>query len=447
MTSAVSTSEEKSLIGTRFEVEVGAVAHGGFCVARHEGRAVFVRHTLPGERVVVEVTEGHDESRYLRADAVEVLVASPDRVESACLVSGPGGCGGCDWQHASLIGQRALKAAVVTEQLKRLAGIDREIEVQKVPGVPGQPEGLHWRTRVKFAVDAEGHAGLRRSRSHEVIALSTCPIAHPRVLEAGVLEVTWPGAASVSVAAPTGPRVETNESSVRVEYLQSTTKADEAEKAKTSRKRPGAGRKPVAPKTTGHQAMGPLTVVNDAAGRLWRSRVDGFWQVHPSAPDTLVAAVLRVLKPGVHDVVWDLYAGVGLFAGAIAPSVDAVMAVESEADACRDAERNLKDLPQVSVVHARVDQWLRPGARGNLDENPDLVVLDPPRKGAGDQIVRAIAAAAPRAVAYVACDPAALARDVALFAAQGYVLDSLEAFDLFPMTHHVECVAGFVPQA
>jgi len=422
-------STAESLVGTRFEVEVGSVAHGGFCVARHEGRAVFVRHTLPGERVVVEVTEGNEASRYLRADAIEVLVASADRVESACAVSGPGGCGGCDWQHASLNGQRALKGAVVAEQLKRLAGMEREVVVQAVPGVPGEPDGLHWRTRVRFAVDDEGRAGLRRSRSHDVIPLTTCPIAHQRVLEAGVLEATWPGAVAVTVAAPTGPRVDTNESSVRVEY-----RAGEPDK-KTGKV-----------KTTGHQAMGPPTVVNDAAGRLWRSRVDGFWQVHPCAPATLVAAVLRVLQPREHDVVWDLYAGVGLFAGAVAPMVDQVMAVESDVNACRDAERNLKDLTQVTVVQERVDRWLRPGARGNLDEHPDLVILDPPRKGAGSAIVNAIAVSSPRSVAYVACDPAALARDVALFASKGYALDTLEAFDLFPMTHHVECVAGFVRQ-
>ena len=404
-----------SLIGQRYEVEVGSVAHGGFCVARHDGRAIFVRHSLPGERVIVEITEGKEDSRYLRADAVEILTPSPERVDSQCAVSGPGGCGGCDWQHVSLRGQRELKAAVVAEQLKRLAGIDREIVVQEVAGVAGQPEGLHWRTRMRFAIDEQGHAGLRRSRSHDVVALQDCAIAHPRVLEAEVFGATWPGAESVMVAAPVGPTVETNETSVLVEYRDGTK----------------------------HQALGPATLVNDAVGRLWRSRVDGFWQVHPSAPAVLVDAVITAAQPRLSDVVWDLYAGVGLFAGALAPLVSDVVAVESEAASCRDAERNLKDLKTVKVVHERVDKWLRQQADPQQLDAPDIVVLDPPRKGAGASIVGMICGVKPRVAVYVACDPAALARDVALFAAQGYELGELTAYDLFPMTHHVECVAVF----
>jgi tRNA/tmRNA/rRNA uracil-C5-methylase (TrmA/RlmC/RlmD family) len=217
------------------------------------------------------------------------------------------------------------------------------------------------------------------------------------------------------VAAPVGPTVETNETSVLVEYRDGTK----------------------------HQALGPATLVNDAVGRLWRSRVDGFWQVHPSAPAVLVDAVITAAQPRLSDVVWDLYAGVGLFAGALAPLVSDVVAVESEAASCRDGERNLKDLKTVKVVHERVDKWLRLQADPQQLDAPDIVVLDPPRKGAGVSIVGMICGVKPRVVVYVACDPAALARDVALFAAQGYELGELTAYDLFPMTHHVECVAVF----
>ena len=170
-------------MGESFEVEVGPVAHGGHCVSRHDGRVVFVRHALPGERVRVTVTEGHGGSPYWRADAVEVLAASPDRVAPPCPWAGPGRCGGCDWQHASLAAQRALKAAVVQEQLSRLAGIDRDVTVEPVPGDDG---GLGWRTRVQYAVDDDGTAGLRRHRSHEVVHLDSCRIAHPLVESAGV---------------------------------------------------------------------------------------------------------------------------------------------------------------------------------------------------------------------------------------------------------------------
>ena len=130
---------------------VGPVAHGGHCVARHEGRVVFVRHSLPGERVVVRVTEDRHPG-FCRADAIEVLEASPSRVERPCPYSGPGLCGGCDWQHVDPAEQRRLKADVVREQLARLAGLDDvAVTVEELPGGP-----LRWRSRARFAVDRTG---------------------------------------------------------------------------------------------------------------------------------------------------------------------------------------------------------------------------------------------------------------------------------------------------
>ena len=157
-----------SAVGTRIEGVVGPVAHGGHCVLRPEsGPVVFVRHALPGERVVVEVTEGVDGDRFWRGDAVEVLEASPDRVEPPCPFAGPGRCGGCDWQHVEPAEQRRLKAAVVREQLARLAGLDDvAVTVEELPGGP-----LRWRSRARFAVDRQGAPGLRRHRSHDVVAL------------------------------------------------------------------------------------------------------------------------------------------------------------------------------------------------------------------------------------------------------------------------------------
>jgi tRNA/tmRNA/rRNA uracil-C5-methylase (TrmA/RlmC/RlmD family) len=188
-------------------------------------------------------------------------------------------------------------------------------------------------------------------------------------------------------------------------------------------------------------ADGPLTLHERAAGRAWQVTGSGFWQVHPGAAGVLVEAVLRGLAPRPGERVLDLYAGVGLFSAALAPAVGPgghVLAVEGDATAAADAAVNLADLPGVSVLAERVDRAL-----ADVDD-VDLVVLDPPRTGARRGVVAAVAAAAPRAVAYVACDPAALARDVAFFAEEGYRLESLRAFDLFPMTHHVECVALLV---
>ncbi|HEX6197407.1 MAG TPA: TRAM domain-containing protein [Jiangellaceae bacterium] len=392
-------SDARDVAGTEVIVDVGPVAHGGFCVARHEGRAVFVRHSLPGERVRAVVTEGTSGSRYWRADAVEVLDASPDRVIAPCPYAAPGRCGGCDWQHASLPAQRRLKAAVVSEQLARLAGLEMAVIVEPVPG---DHDGLYWRTRVRFAVDESGRAGLRRHRSHHVEPIEDCLIAHPGIAARDVLAAQWASDEVLVAVSASGERAV------------------------------HADAEPVS---------GPAPLTERAAGRVWQVRSDGFWQVHPGAADALCDAVLDALVPEAGESVLDLYAGVGLFAGAIGTRVGpagSVVAMESDRQAVADARENLAELPWVTVVGGRVDRRLR--------ERPvDLVVLDPPRSGAGASVVRRIARCEPRAVAYVACDPAALARDVATFDASGYRLAGLRAFDLFPMTHHVECVALLQP--
>ncbi|HRW17824.1 MAG TPA: TRAM domain-containing protein [Dermatophilaceae bacterium] len=391
----------ESLVGTEVEVEVGPVAHGGHCVARHEGRVLFVRHTLPGERVVARVTEGGTEDRFLRADAVRVLTASPDRIEPVCRVAGPGGCGGCDWQHAELTAQRRLKAAVVREQLTRLAGVDVDVEVLPVPG---DVAGLRWRTRVELAVGPTGRAGLHPHRSRAVLPIDDCPIASADIVDSGVLQRDWRGARAVELIVPS------------------------------------VGEPVVVP--VGEPAA-PMTTVRERVGATaWQGELEvaarGFWQVHPGAAATYVDRVLAELapRPGEHAV--DLYAGAGLFALALADAVGptgSVVAIEGDRAACADAVANAADRPWVSVRAGGVQELVAELTTA------DLVVLDPPRSGAGRTVVEAICALQPRRVAYVACDPAALARDLAYAAAAGYRLAGLAAYDAFPMTHHVECIA------
>lgn len=420
-------SAGRSLAGERFEVEVGPVAHGGFCVARHEGRAVFVRHALPGERVVVEVTEGAEADRFLRADAVEILRPGADRVAPPCPFSGPGKCGGCDWQHVTPEAQRRLKAAVVAEQLSRLAKIDREVVVEEVPGTP---DGLGWRTRVQFAVDDDGRVGLHKHRSHEVVPVDHCVIAAPEIEQVGVEARTWPGMAAVEVIAAAGSSdrvvVVTPQAGQRVPFVDldvpvSVLRGD------------GKG---------GTQRIhGRAHVREVAAGRTWKVSGSGFWQVHPAAADVLTAAVMDAVKPRPGETAMDLYCGVGLFTAGLAAAVGAegeVVAVESDPAALADAAANLAEYEQAVLVGEKVDKALDQAPEGFQAE---VVVLDPPRSGAGRGVVRRIAAVQPRVIAYVACDPAALARDLGYFAEHGYALSGLRAFDLFPMTHHVECVA------
>jgi tRNA/tmRNA/rRNA uracil-C5-methylase (TrmA/RlmC/RlmD family) len=427
-------------VGQAIEVEVGDVAQGGWCVARPAGLpVVFVRHALPGERVVAQVTDVT--SRFARADAVRILAASPDRVTPPCPWARPGGCGGCDWQHAALPAQRALKAAVIGQHLRRLAGIDREVTVEPLPGdetaaggTHGTGGGLGWRTRVQFAVRQDGVAGLRAHRSHEVVDVGDCLIAHPGIRDLEIPRRDWPGTDSVeAVVGSAGERaviITPDRPGYRAESVAATVPADAVLSRTGGRSRPGIA--PIRGRTYLHQ---------QAAGREWRVSAGGFWQVHPAAADVLTAAVLAALQPKPGDSVLDLYCGAGLFAGAIAVVVGAdgtVVGVESDPGAVRDARHNLRDVPWARVHRGDVAQVLRrggfPAAR--------LVVADPPRAGLAREVIDYLSGPA-RAdrFCYVSCDPATLARDLGLLLSRGWTLEGLRAFDAFPMTHHVECVA------
>ncbi|MDX6278748.1 MAG: hypothetical protein QOJ72_2876 [Nocardioidaceae bacterium] len=395
-------------------VDVGPIAHGGHCVARVDGQVVFVRHALPGERVRIRITD--TSKSFLRADAIEVLEAAPGRVPAPCPYSGPGACGGCDFQHVDPAAQRGLLGDVVREQLKRLARVDWVGEVEAV-----EPHALGWRTRVQFAVDADGRPGLRRHRSHEIIPIDRCLIAHPDL--PGVLGRSWDDESIEAIVSSTGEKL----------LVTDATIPDDVEDAVDG---------VVAVDGTTRGGRGALTErVRETDFRVSGS---GFWQVHPAAAETLVGAVLTAADAREGDVVVDLYAGVGLFTAFLADVVGesgTVVSVESDQRAARDARRNLYGSPQVKLVGETVERALR---EGSIGVRADVVVLDPPRTGA-KRAVAAIADLAPRRIVYVACDPAALARDLASFAVHGYRLEGLRAFALFPMTHHVECVASLVP--
>jgi tRNA/tmRNA/rRNA uracil-C5-methylase (TrmA/RlmC/RlmD family) len=436
-------------VGDDVEVACEDVAQGGWCVARPAGFPVlFVRHALPGERVVARVTEVT--SRFARADAVEILERSPDRVEPPCPNARPGGCGGCDWQHAALPAQRALKAAVISQHLRRLAGVYREVTVEPLPGDGdsddrgmitargGRAPGLGWRTRVQFAVRGDGVAGLHAHRSHEIIDIGDCLIAHPRIRDLGIPRRNWPATTAVEAIAGSAERA-----------VIITPASQRARRGTDSRVRPGYKEdEPVPAESVLSRAGHRLTPIRGrgylsqrAAGRDWRVSAGAFWQVHPAAADTLTGAVLAAAEPKPGDTVLDLYCGAGLFAGALAPRVGdagAVVGIESDQTAVRDARHNLRDWPWARVHRGDVAQVLRhtalPPAR--------LVIADPPRAGLAKEVTGYLTgAAAAERFAYVSCDPATLARDLGLLLKGGWALADLRAFDAFPMTHHVECVA------
>jgi tRNA/tmRNA/rRNA uracil-C5-methylase (TrmA/RlmC/RlmD family) len=445
--------------GQLIEVTTVDVAHGGWCVARpDDGPVVFVRHALPGETVRARVTDVT--SRLARAEAVEILAASPDRVEAPCPHARPGGCGGCDWQHATLPAQRALKAAVLRQQLRRLAGLDREITVEPLPGDEEPGAGLGWRTRVQFAVRPDGVAGLRAHRSHEVVDVGECLIAHQGITELGLTARRWPGTSSVEALVATG----SGERAVIASQASSSPAGSGPEGsappdipgADAMLRRAGPRNRRLTP------VRGRAYLIQHAAGRDWRVSAGVFWQVHPGAADALTAAVTTALEPRPGDVALDLYCGAGLFAGVLAPAVGprgTVAGVEADAAAVRDARHNLRQWPWARVHKGDVATVLRrdgsPVSRASRDSRVQsgagsaalpaarLVVADPPRSGLAREVIDYLGASGHGAArfAYVSCDPATLARDIGLLMARGWALDGLRAFDAFPMTHHVECVA------
>ena len=377
-------------VGEKFEVELGPVAHGGHVVARHEGRVIFVRHGIPGELVIVEVTGVS--KNFARGDVIEVLVPSEHRVEPPCRFAKE--CGGCDFQHIDVAQQRNLKKAVIIEQFARLAKRDVEVEVIDL----GQHTG--WRTRMRYAVDAEGHVGLRGAKSHDVVRLDKCVIAHD------------------GIQPPRGNFSHTSEIEMAI-----------SSEGEIRGFRDG--------RLDDDLSNGSSSITEMVHGTRFNIDPKGFWQVHPRAASMFVNTLLEFaqMKPGDH--VLDLYGGAGLFAAFALEEVGPggrVELVDSTATSVRDAARNFP------VLKAHVGEVLR--VLRSL-KRADVILLDPPRTGAGRPVLEQIAKLKPRRVVYVACDPAALERDVATFAELGYELAELRAFDAFPMTHHVEQIAAF----
>lgn len=443
--------------GTEVVLDVGPVAHGGHCVARHEGRVIFVRHGIPGEKVRVRLTDAEDKAKFWRADVVEVLEASPDRVghfwhaADSLRAWGHGHppVGGAEFGHMTLARQRSLKAEVLAEQLTRLAGVEElpNGAVHSVEAVGGQDDGgngLGWRTRASFSVTPGGKLGMHAHRSTHIVPVREMPLSVHAINALRLWDLDLQGIDRVEVAAPANG----SRPLVLLAPGQGT---------KPKRLNAVAAQLPAEvsvatfdPATDAvHQLRGRTWVQETAAGHDYRVTGAGFWQIHRDAPGALVGGVTEFLQNGgfLHPgaVVADLYAGAGLFTAVLADAVGetgSVLSVEGAPGTSRDARKNLHAAPQVEIVQGRVERVLRQKPR-----NFDALVLDPPRAGAGKSVVGQLVEAQPRAIAYVSCDPASFARDVGYFRQAGWDLSGLRAFDLYPHTHHLETVALLTPRA
>jgi tRNA/tmRNA/rRNA uracil-C5-methylase (TrmA/RlmC/RlmD family) len=402
--------------GRDVELTLERMAHGGVAVGRLDGRVVFVSDAIPGETVRARISDDRKKS-FWRADTVEVLEPSEHRRphvwSAAGIENAPGRrAGGAEFGHIALSHQRELKRGILVEALQRMAGLEVDVEVEALPGDDDRG-GLGWRTRIRLHVDEEGRLGPMAARSHTVIPVTDAPLATDAVQAATPFEERFSGFDTVDVLVPNG-------SDARL--------------------------------VIGEQKP---TVIHERVGdRSFALDDTGFWQVHREAPATLTRAVQDAVDADLFDPRagnLDLYGGVGLLAAAVADRFGAstrITSVEADPRATDHASENLAEWLGASAESGRVDRWLRAlqertaGDRSPLDGA--TVVLDPPRSGAGVDVMAALGRLAPAQLVYVACDPVALARDVALAEAHGYRLARIRAFDLFPHTHHVEAVATLI---
>ncbi len=398
-------SQRKTLqIGEILRVEIEKVAHGGHFIARYEGAVIFVRHAIPGEIVEVKIT-GLDKS-FARADVVAVLEPSPDRTTPPCRYSGS--CGGCDFQHIEIAHQRQLKSEVIAEQFARIAKMEIDIAVEEISSP------LHWRTRYAASTNERGEAGFKASRSNAVIPISSCPILLP--------EIDFPTLPYENISA--GQRIEV---AIGSDGSRSIARMKERVSRTSERAVPEI-------------IEGTSELKYQVGERTYRVSQASFWQSNINAPQALVDAVMAFADVNAGDHLLDLYGGVGLFAGAALPSVGAggrIDIVEGSSSATRDAAINFDEVSNVHIHTGDVVRALKKFKRA------DVVILDPPRTGAGKDVIEILATLAVRSIVYVACDPAALARDTTYLKDVGYHLEQLRAFDLFPMTHHIESIALF----
>jgi len=432
------------------DLDITDVAHGGVFVGRHEGRVVFVPDAIPGERVRVRLTDAGapgDTRSFWRGEAIEILDASPHRrphVWRAADVDVPPEQrpGGADFGHIRLEHQRELKAHVLSDSLKRIGKLDLPVSLE--PVVQDDPDGTGWRTRVGLHVDDEGRVGPFAARSHRVITVEDLPLATPEIAEAARrLTSARPG--RIDLVQPADGRV-------RVIPRPETPRPP---------RRPAGRRRgrAVPPRPTVTNEAAVEVVVEDVGGRPFRVDAGGFWQVHRLAAQSLTELVASELRDAgsVDPDAWhlDLYGGVGLFAatlGELGGPSTRISTVESDPRATEHAGENLAEWVGARAETARVDRWIA----WLEDEASDVqrerlsrgvVLLDPPRSGAGRQVVEGVAALGPATVVYVACDPVALARDLATFRTAGYETSHVAALDLFPNSHHIEAVATLTRSA
>lgn len=410
--------------GQQVALHIERIAHGGEGIALDDGKVVFVRGGLPGDDLVAEITES--KKSFARGRALRIDTPSPMRVAERCPAAAAGG-GCCDFGIVDPAHELELKRSILEDQLRRLGRLEAFPEIEAIDLEPSSG----WRTRVRLGVDKQGHAGTRKSESNEIVTDRACTQAVDGLLDGivgeGAREFT-PGSEVVVVRDDDGARhvVEVRRAP-RGRRNEKVTKVVE-----------GSG--------LAAQTVGGVRFVLPAAS---------FWQAHAKAPEAYSRLIAEWIsqaeispRRGDHAVGWDLYGGVGAFAPAILLGLGAGSLVHSVETSPQAAKAGWKaffaaadgGLADRVVFHSST-------VEGALDQLPeaDVVVLDPPRVGAGAAVIEAVAASGPQAVIHIGCDPATFARDARTWTERGYGLEKLALFNAFPGTHHMEAVGLFRP--
>lgn len=390
------TDSPKLRLNDLITLSIGPIAHGGHFISRHNGQVIFVRHAITDEIAIVKITSIG--SKIAFGDAVEILKPSKNRVTAPCKYSSPNLCGGCDFQHISITAQLKLKKLVIQEQFERIGDIKVNPEVLNAE----IDSGLHWRTHLDFAVSNNGKLGLYSFKTKEVVEIDECLIAVDAINKLDIFKNIWDGDERLSVFASSSNKVSIHRSDKKI--------------------------------------SGPSEINEIVEGNTYNISHGSFWQSHKNAPKILIKKLMEFANLKLGDRVCDLYGGVGLFTAPISKAIGEVgeiHLIESNSRCIKDAKKNFENQKNVIIHHGKVEQKL-----GKI-KNIDVIIMDPPRTGVTKQVINQIIEKMSRSIIYISCDPASLARDTKILLKNSYSLDKIIGLDLFPMTHHIECIASF----
>ncbi len=398
-------------------IQLEKLTYGGDALGRlPDGRAIFVPFALPGERVSVQVTE--ERRGHVRAELVEVLEASPERIAPRCRHFGM--CGGCHYQHLSYESQLSAKREILHDQLRRIG----KIEDPPVRATVASPNQWNYRNHVQFHLMRDGRLAFVGADGRSLLPVSECHLPESELntvwpgmqfepglgLERVSLRLGAEGEIMLMLESPEPPELEIEADLSVVHLLEEEAVV----------------------------MAGDRYLTMEINGRLFRVSAGAFFQVNTAMTGKMVTHLSERLPITPKATVLDVYCGVGLFSAFFAGRVGRLVGVEVSPAACEDFTVNLDEFDNVELYQAPAEEVL-PG----LDLKPDLVLLDPPRAGLEKGVMDALLVQGPSRIAYMSCDPSTMARDASRLISGGYWLVEVTPFDLFPQTYHIESISLF----